>query len=342
MTTEAPITDVREIARIAYGFKASKALFAAVELNLFGSLSEAPKSADALATEIGCPLNRAESLLTALTALGLLTKNGPLYRNSPACDEYLVPGKPAYFGDYFGLQTDPFIYPAFSHLGELLRTGSTPAPWREYHALMDNPDEATTFSQGQHVGSLGPAVALSRKLDLSEYESMLDVGGGSGAFSIMLCRRNPSLKATIFDYPNALSVARNYVAEAGLDDQIDYKDGNVLETAWPSGHDVVLMSYLLSAVSEDAIDQLLASAFAALAPGGLLVIHDFMANDDKTGPRDAALWFLTCMFNAPDAIVLTPANITSRLKDIAFAKVSVWELIPGLTRVAQAHKETLS
>jgi hypothetical protein len=68
------------------------------------------------------------------------------------------------------------------------------------------------------------------------------------------------------------------------------------------------MSYLLSAVDADCIEPLLARACSALPAGGMLVAHDFMVEDDKCGPADAALWFLTCLFNAPGAMLLTPAE----------------------------------
>ena len=66
-----PLTDVRDISRIAYGFIGSKALFAALELDLFSRLLE-PKSIQALAQESGIPAHRVKTLLATLTALGLM------------------------------------------------------------------------------------------------------------------------------------------------------------------------------------------------------------------------------------------------------------------------------
>lgn len=333
-----PITDVREITRLAYAFKASKALLCAVDMGLFGQLSGKAKSVQDLATALGVKPGRMETLLTALVSLGLLAKAEDGYSNAPACEEYLVPGKRSYFGDYFRLQTDKLIYPAYDHLAGLLRTGQTPAAWREYQGLMQDAREAEQFSRGQHSGSLGPAIALAKKLDLSGRSALLDVGGGSGAFTIMLCKSNSRLRSTILDFPNALSVARQYVEHAGLVERVRYEAGDALDIAWPAGHDVVLMSYLLSAVDAGVIGRLLERAFGSLAPGGMLVLHDFMVDDDKCGPRDAALWFLTCLYNAPDAELLTPAGLTRHIVQAGFVDATVWELIPGLTRVAQGYK----
>ena len=310
-----PITDVREISRIAYGFKASKALLVAIDLELFSRFSGGAKSLADLADELDIAEKRLDTLLTALTSIGLLVRDGDAYTNAPASEDYLVRGKSAYFGDYFNLQIDKFIFPAY-----------------------EDADTADRFSRGQHAGSLGPAIALSKQVDLASKKRLLDVAGGSGAFTIMLCKQNPGLAATILDFPTALSVAERFIGDAGLAGRVELVAGNAITGDWPQGHDLVLMSYLFSAVSEEAISILLAKAYRTLPAGGTLVIHDFVANDDKTGPRDAALWFLTCMFNCPDAVVLTPRLIGGGIRDAGFFEPEIADVIPDLTKVFVTHK----
>ena len=112
--------------------------------------------------------------------------------------------------------------------------------------------------------------------------------------------------------------------------------GNVITADWPGGHDAVLMSYLFSAISGEAIAALLRKAHQALPAGGAVIVHDFMVEDDKAGPPDAALWFLTCMFNCPDGIVLTPGYIARQLEEAGFAQIEIKDLVRGLTKVAVA------
>ncbi len=333
-----PINNVREIARIAYGFKASKALLVAIDLEIFSRISGNALSLTALVDQLDIAENRLDTLLTALLSLGLLVRDGDAYSNAPASEEYLVRSKPAYIGDYFNLQTDQFIFPAYNDLGSVIKGRGGPDVWRDYETMMQDAKTADRFSQGQHAGSLGPAIALSKQLDLASKERMLDVAGGSGAFTIMLCKQNPGLKATILDFPTALPVAERFIGDAGLAGRVELAAGNAITGDWPSGHDVVLMSYLFSAVSADAIGILLEKAERALPSGGTLLVHDFIAKDDKTGPRDAALWFLTCMFNCPDAVVLTPRLIGDGIRDAGFAEAEVADVIPGLTKVFVAQK----
>ena len=174
-----PLTDVRDISRIAYGFIASKALFAALELDLFSRLLE-PKSIDALAREAGIPARRVKTLLATLTALGLIVRDGDRFHNSPASERYLTRGSPASFGEYYRLQVNRQLYPALEHLGAAL-AGDASHLSVDQEGLLSDPVEAEIFSVAQHAASLGPAIRLATAIDLQGSRTLLDVAGGSGA-----------------------------------------------------------------------------------------------------------------------------------------------------------------
>ena len=329
----APIDDVREISRLAYGFMGSKALFAALELDLFTLLAAGPKTAEELAGETGIARQRLVTLLTACVSVGLLSKAGDRYANAPASQTYLSRNSPRYFADYYRFQIDRQIYPAFAHLGDALR-----GERRDLYNVTQDQEEADYFIRAQHSGSLGPAVVLSRQVDLSTHRKLLDVAGGSGAFSITLCQRFPELTATILDFPAVQPRAERFIAEAGLQDRIRFLPGNAFEVDWPAGNDVVLISYLLSAVGAQAIPELLRRAFAALRPGGTLLLHDFMVDDDATGPASAALWLLFSLLCDPDAAMLTPQLVTGLVTDAGFVDAGSRETIPTITRMVMARK----
>ena len=107
---------------------------------------------------------------------------------------------------------------------------------------MADEEEARLFSDSQHAGSIGPARTLNRKVDLSGARSLLDVGGGSGAFAITQCQENPGLAATVLDFPNVAPIAQRFIDEAGLSDRVTFQGGNALTETWPDGLDAVLMS----------------------------------------------------------------------------------------------------
>lgn len=328
-----PVTDVREISRIAYGFMASKAMFSALEIDLFGQLAGEGRTEEALVAATGIAPNRLRTLLAALVGIGLLSKEGAAYRNAPASERYLVRNAPAYFGDYYRFQIDRQIYPALTRLGAGIAGDTERLAYHSLAGLTGDPEEADAFTRAQHAGSMGPALMLARSLDLSGARRLLDVGGGSGAFSIALCQRNPALQATVLDFPNVIDVARRFVAEAGLEQRIDFVRADAVEGPWPAGQDIVLMSYLLSAMAESAIPLVMRNAWDALSRGGRLLVHDFMLDDDRSGPGPAALWFLQYLAGRVDGISFSAADLARQLRSHGYEEVSDQVVIPEITRL---------
>jgi 2-hydroxy-4-(methylsulfanyl)butanoate S-methyltransferase len=328
-----PLTDVRELSHLAYGFMASKALFAALDLDLFSALSGGAKSLESLETATGVPGNRLSTLLAALVAVGLVQHEDDLFVNAPVAARYLVRGGSNYFGDYYRLQIDKQVYPSWQQL----RDGLIGLPTKSIYDLIQDEREAELFSHAQHQGSTGPAILLSRVVDLKGCSRLLDVAGGTGAFSIVLCRLYPELRSTILDFPAVTEVARRYVDEAGLADRVEFLSGNALEREWPNGQDAVLMSYLLSAVGASDIERLMERARNALKPGGLLILHDFMLNADRAGPRDAALFLLGTVTIRPDAMSFSAEDLDEMSRRHGFTSVSLQVLIPETTKLVVAR-----
>lgn len=209
-----------------------------------------------------------------------------------------------------------------------------------YEEWMSDPVEARLYTESQHSGSTGPARGLSKKIPetLEPMRTLLDVGGGSGGFSITLAKQWPELSCTVLDFPNVCAVGRDFVEEDGMTGRVDFLEGNALKTEFPGEKDAVLMSYISSSVGGDDLPGLYSKALGALKPGGSIFVHDFMVEDDRTGPPLAALWALQHMVFTPGAVSITPAHLTGLLEEAGFEEVTVFEMIPGLTKVAVAKK----
>jgi 2-hydroxy-4-(methylsulfanyl)butanoate S-methyltransferase len=333
-----PLTEVRQISRIAYGFFASKALFAALALGLFGHLAAGERSLADLVAATGVPRHRLATLLAALASVGLVVRDADGgWRNAPAAARYLVPGEPAYFGDYYRHQIDRQLYPNMAMLEAGLRGDDAGLAHNSMRGMLADPAEAEAFSRAQHAGSLGPALLLAKTTDLSGAASLLDVAGGTGAYAITLCRRYPQLRATILDFPSVAAVAARYVGEAGLAERIALLPGDALETPWPRGQDVVLMSYLLSAVGAGDIPVLLERARGALAPGGRVIVHDFMLDEDRSGPFSAAGFFLQYLTLRTDPVSFSASEVEGWLAAAGFADIASGPMIPEITGCAIAR-----
>ncbi|MFW2545292.1 methyltransferase [Primorskyibacter sp. 2E107] len=334
----AGLTEAEQISDIAYGYMGSKALFAALEFGVFTALSEGHGTLPELAKATGLAEGRCSTLMTALTGLGLTEARAQGFANSAAAEAFLVKGAKYDFGDYLRLQVGRQMYPLMSQIEKALAGRLGPEEIASYQQWFSDPEEARMYSESQHAGSLAPARALANQVDLSAARSLLDVGGGTGAFAMTLARANPDLGVTVIDFPNVAKLGEAYVADAGLSARIQYRHGNALEADWPEGQDAILTSYLFSGVPDHTHAGLLARAHAHLETGGWLMLHDFIVDADHTGPKNTALWQLQHTAFTPEARSLDDAWLMQALAGAGFADVSITPLIPGMTKLALARK----
>jgi hypothetical protein len=333
------IEDVRDISAITYGFMASKALFAALDFDLFTHIERGADSVIGLAKATGISENLLLTLLTALKSLGLIVERDGRFANASATAKFLVEGAPGDFRDYVRLVNGAFGYEGFRHLTPALR-GQRIFPEKGFYEGMiySAGIGGEAFSSAQHSGSLGPARLMAKRVSLAGRKRLLDAGGGSGAYTLAFCAANPQLNATILDFPQTVETARRYAREAGLTDRVAHCPGNAITTEWPAGHDVVLMSYVWSAVGGADIAVLARRAFDALPAGGLVLVHDFMVDNADVQPPFAAWYLLGSIFDNPDAVCLTPAFVEDALRQAGFRIDATEVMLPGITMLTKARK----
>ena len=205
------IEDVHDISAITYGFMASKALFAALDFDLFTRVEQGINSTAALARATKISENRLVTLLAALKSVGLIAERDGRLINAPATSKFLVAGAPGDFRDYVRLVNGAAGYESFRHLSAALRGERVFPDKGFYEGLFYSAGiGAEQFSSAQHSGSLGPARLMAKRVDLGGRKELLDVGGGSGAYSLAFCMANPQLKATILDFAQTVETARKY------------------------------------------------------------------------------------------------------------------------------------
>src|SRR5216683_3072597 len=293
-----PVTPL-PLMRLTSGVYAFKALALATELGLFTELSVgSPATVPDFAARHGLARRPAELLLTACAALGLLRLDADgAYRNTPVSEEYLVRGKPYYFGGWITV-VDRHEYPAYLKLAGSLR-GNRPATWdvERQESLFEAADPVMTehFWDGMHSLSAYTARVLADALDFGPVRRLLDVGGGGAAFGTELCRRYPHLGVTVFDLPFVCDLTRPRIAEEHLEDRISLASGDFFTDRLPDGHDAVLLSNILHDWSEIDAQKILRACAGALPRGGLLLICESFVDDDKQGPLLAALMSLNML-----------------------------------------------
>ena len=159
----------------------------------------------------------------------------------------------------------------------------------------EDPAVLETFWEAMHSLSGFTARTLGDVIDLDAATRLLDVGGGSGAFAIELCRRYPSLCATVFDLPHVIDIAADKIADAELRDRIAVHGGDFFADALPPGHDVHLYSMIMHDWNQEHDRLLLRKSFDALPNTGMIIISELLVDDDKSGPatrpRDDPVWY---------------------------------------------------
>ena len=328
--------------QLSTAFWAFKTLAAAHELDLFTRLAGgAGITAKDLAATLGIHERPAEMLLTGCASLGLLEKHGERYHNSSLAEEFLVRGKPCYFGGFVQM-LDKRLYPGWGKLVEAIRT-NRPTTWdpATQASLFEGEDPVmlALFWEAMHSISTFTARALGEAVNFRRFARLLDVGGGSGAYDIELCRRYPQLTATVYDLPFVAEIAAEKVQQAGLSDRIQTVGGDFFANdALPPGHDVILLSMILHDWSEAKDREILRKCYVALPSGGAVVISELLVNDEKTGPPAAALMSLNMLIET-EGRNYTSAEYGVWLADAGFGDIqTVWFEAAGANGAVLGYK----
>jgi SAM-dependent methyltransferase len=270
------------IMRVASGFMAASHLFAASELGLFEALADSPATLDALAARTGLTPRSARISADAMVALGLLQRDGDHYSNTPATAAFLAGDSPTDLRPLLRFWAQ-ISYPTSMHYATALATG----PPAQVFDLDD--DQQAIVSAGIEAATAGPANALPGVVDLSGRNRLLDIGGGTGSWSIAAARRYPHLRATVFELPVTADIARRRISASGLGDRVEALAGDALAGNLPDGHDTFLVANLAHYWAP-ADNHRLLEAIRQVAPaGGLLLLADFWTDDTHTRPLHAAL-----------------------------------------------------
>lgn len=333
--SEEPRPSTRRLNDMALGFMGAGTLLGAIDLRLFDALAEGPSSPAEVATRLDLSQDRVEKLVTACAALDLVERRGERIANAPDVDRFLVRGKPTYFGDYL-IHFARGSYAGWGKVAEHLR--STAESTRRYYDLTASPEEARSLTESGYTGSQGTARRMARRFDFSRYRHLLDLGGGSGVYSIEACRQNPELRATVFDASNVCVVTREFIDKAGLSDRIDTVAGDFTRDPLPRGADVVLLCGNLHAYDSEAARHVIRKAYDVLPSGGGMILCDYMINAERTGPAVAAFLSLSMNFRAGSGRVHDANEFRSYLEAAGFRVERVEDFVEGSLGWATASK----
>ena len=243
-----------------------KVLDVACELKLFTLIAEKPSTASALAEETGCKPYYLKALLDTCVSMCLLKTEDVLYYCRQPALTYLDETSDYYVGHFLHIISVESVM--WNGLMNLIQHGEVP----ENNAEV----ETEVFTMGMHaLGMLGEADNLLAHVDIGDAIQLVDVGCGSGVYSIAFCEQYPNLRATLLDRPEVLETTKRVVSQSSISDRIEFKIADMVKDDYGNDRDVVLLSDVLYQSRKDCIT-ILSSAFRALKPGGLLIIVDIL------------------------------------------------------------------
>jgi predicted O-methyltransferase YrrM len=296
--TQPPQTDPTPIFEVFRGNHATELLAAAVHhLGVFRQLAEGPLSLDGLRAKIDLGERPANVLVTALRAMGLIRRDAAGHLDlTPVAREHLAPGGAFDVSDYVGLAANN---PGVHEMVERLRTdrpagaktGGAAFIYRDgMESAMETEASARRLTLALAGRAKNVAPVLAQKLDVGGARKILDVGGGTGIYSIALLQRHPGLRAVVFDRAEVLKVAAEMGRDYGVADRLELVPGDMFTDPLPGGCEVVLLSNILHDWDVRECQTLVDRCAAALPSGGRLVIHDVFLDDDLGGPLPVALY----------------------------------------------------
>lgn len=334
---DVPPTEATALHALGLGFMAARTLAVALEFQLFTHLAGGTTPLPQVATALGLSERAAARLLYACAALGLVQASPQGFQNTPLTEKYLVAGQPTFIGSYLQM-FDALGYHRWEQLSTALRQD---APVDElqhpYQYLDTDADAARNFLAAQHAGSVSLGRALARRIDFRPFRCLLDLGGGSGTYTVEILRHYPHLQAVIFDFPEVCRLADEMMRQAGLSERVRTVAGNYEHDVLPAGPDIVLWSGNLHASSPPRCARVLHKLHDLLPSGGMLLLHDYLLDDTRTGPLIPALLALHMTLVSAAGQVYSGAELRTLLTQAGFEEISLQAFLPGHSGLVTAR-----
>lgn len=310
MTNEELLTRIR-------CFMESRVILTAAELDLFTLLDGRPATAAAATDILKTDGRVTERVLECLVTLGLVDKADDRYSVSRA-------------GSHLSSRSPETILPMVLHMSHLWKswsvlteitrngTGSQDVPGIKF-----DEKEWKAFIGAMHVAAQGLSLEIAHAYDLTRFRCMLDVGGGSGTYTVAFVRSNPEMRAVIFDLQDVIPIARERIEAEGLSDRVELVVGDFYEDELPRGCDLALLSAVVHQNSMDANLQLFGKVFRALDPGGTVLVRDHVMDASRTRPASGALFAINMIVNTSGGDTYTFEEMKTGLEQAGFVDITL-------------------
>jgi SAM-dependent methyltransferase len=315
------------IRELAASFQKSRILLTGFELDIFTNIEESGTTNKQLADKLHFDEHACERLLNALVSLGFLKKQNQLFFNTADSFVFLSKKSPDYMG---GLMHSNHLWNTWSNLTQVIKTG-IPAHPAEINERGD--EWLFPFINAMHDRAKKQAPQQLANIDLSATKSVLDIGGGSGAYSMEFVSRKPEIKATVFDLPNVVPITKKFLEKEGFSHSIKIHEGDYTTDTLPAGFDLAFLSAVIHSNSLETNQHLVKKCFDALNTNGRIVIQDWIMNNDRTLPLSGAVFAINMLVGTESGDCFTEQEVTEMLDVAGFKNISRTEFESGLSQM---------
>lgn len=322
-----------EVLRLSQNFMESRILLSGAELNLFTILNPTPLSAQEVASRIGADLRALTVLLDALSAMDLLVKKSETYQCAKSVSPFLSEDAPN------------SVLPMVLHADHL---------WQRWSGLTDvvrstivskgavkssrSPEELRAFIGAMHIIAAPRADEIVAATNPGSSKTLLDVGGASGTYTIAFLKAVPEMKATLFDKPEVVDMARERLNKAGLLNRVTLVPGDFYQDEFPYGHDLAFVSAIIHQNNLEQNLDLFNKVFRSLNRGGRILIRDHIMEADRTRPRDGAIFAVNMLLGTPGGSTYTYEEIKTGLLQAGFTNVHLLKKGEHMDALVEALK----
>jgi predicted O-methyltransferase YrrM len=322
-----------EVLRLSQNFMESRILLSGAELNLFTILNPTPLSAQEVASRIGADLRALTVLLDALSAMGLLVKQSETYH-------YANPASP-----FLSKHASNSVLPMVLHAAHLWQRWSCLTDVVRGTSVSENAPKSSwgtenlrTFIGAMDVIAAPRAQEIVAAANPGSSKGLLDVGGALGTYTIAFLQAVPEMKATLFDKPEVVEMARERLSKAGMLERVTLVPGDFYKDEFPCGHDLAFVSAIIHQNSPEQNLDLFIKVLRSLNRGGRILIRDHIMEPDRIHPKDGAIFAVNMLLGTPSGSTYTYEEIKTGLSQAGFTGIHLLKKGEHMDALVEALK----
>lgn len=255
---------------------------AAARLGVADELAPGPMPVGELAARVGAHPEALYRALRACAAQGVFAENPARTFANNALSQTLRANVPGSMRDLAIAQSAAGHWRPWELLTKVIRTGESTASealgcglwdWYRGHA-----EESVAFTGAMDNLAAQVAAEVTRAIDFSNVERVVDVGGANGTLVSAVLRAFPDVRGVLLDLPHVVESVKKTLAAIGLAGRCEAVAGNFFE-AVPRG-DVMLLKQVLHDWNDEQCTALLRNCAESLPRGGRVLVVEMVISED--------------------------------------------------------------